>query len=66
MNLNEWNDCSYLSFRQTELQGQVKSLTHGQVARCFEFVLQGDQLLVGEGGACAARLAATRMWRGAS
>lgn len=47
----------HLRLRQTQRQRQVEALAHRQVSRRLELVLQGYQLLVGEGGARATRLA---------
>lgn len=50
----------HLGLRQTKGKGEVQSLADGQVSCLAEFVLEGDQLLVGEGRSDAAGLAGRR------
>lgn len=48
----------HLRLGQAESEGEVEALADAQVSRLFELVLEGDQLLVREGGARAPGLAA--------
>jgi len=41
---------NHLRLRQVERERQVEPLTNRQVARGFELVLQGNQLLISERG----------------
>ncbi len=47
-----------LRLGQRQRNGQIQSLAHGQVAGGFEFIFQGHQLFVGEGGSRPPGLAA--------
>lgn len=49
----------HLCLRQTQTQGEVQPFAHTQVPGGLELVLEGDELLVGEGGARPPRLAAS-------
>lgn len=47
----------HLRLGQAEAEGEVEALADAQIARRLELVLEGDELLVGEGGPRPPRLA---------